>query len=92
MQYTVNIIGTTWGGFQSAYSYNFTQTSEPTAQEIKRKAGDFSSVDDYQIITHSTEYTRPDELTIVTTHTEKIVRNWQSEESADLYLEATCND
>lgn len=25
MPYTVNIIGTTWGGFQSAYSYNFAQ-------------------------------------------------------------------
>jgi hypothetical protein len=47
MTYTVVVVGHLWSGPLSSYEYEFYH--EPTEAEIKAKAGDFQSVDDYQV-------------------------------------------
>jgi hypothetical protein len=48
VSYQAQIVGTTWEGVPSAYSYAFGHA--PSLAEIKRKAGDFKTIDDWQSI------------------------------------------
>ena len=76
--FQVNVIGRAWGGFESTYQYHFNKL--PTLQDIRSKAGDFESIDDYEIVKHTTTfaptpkgYKRIDEC--------ETVREWASEQA-----------
>jgi hypothetical protein len=45
--YRVDLIGWAWGGFKGTYEYTFDH--EPSAKEIRSRAGDFESIEDYQV-------------------------------------------
>ena len=47
ISYRVDLIGLTWGGFTGTYSYTF--DDDPSAKEIRSKAGDFQTIDDYKV-------------------------------------------
>jgi hypothetical protein len=82
--YTVRLIGETWEGFTSSYEYTFRH--EPTAEEIKSKAGDFQSITDYQVYRQRTVGTWESETT-----TRELIRNWQNENNAIAYVMAGGN-
>jgi hypothetical protein len=79
--YRVAIIGIAWEGFTGTYGYSFDH--EPTAQEIKAKAGDFQSIVDYETmrVTHI-RYTDGDR------RIHKITQPWGREDSIDIYCDA----
>ena len=54
-RFQVNVIGQAWGGFESTYTYEFEKF--PTLQDVRSKAGDFESVDDYEVIKSTTTFT-----------------------------------
>lgn len=88
MRYTINLIGTTWNGFESAYVYHATQPAIPTEAEIRSKAGDFEYVYDWQIISTETTVVMESESTTVITHRETIVHPWFYDESAYTFEDA----
>lgn len=81
VSYRVWIVGYTWEGFKSAYDYHFARI--PTREEIERKAGDFQSVEDYQVYETRTIHYTDGERRIG-----KIVRDWTNPESSDFCCEA----
>lgn len=82
ISYCVAIIGITWEGTEGTYSYTFDH--EPTAEEIKHKAGDFQAILDYDVKQLRTIRYSDGERRIV-----KNVRPWANgEESIDKYCDA----
>lgn len=79
--YRVDVIGTTWAGYESTYTYTFPYL--PDATKINLRAGDFQSVDDYQI----TAVTR---VEYVDGHRVRfdVVCEWAKDDSADKFAEA----
>lgn len=53
--YTVNVIGTTWGGFESAYSYQ-AEAVPADCEAAKRIAGDFQDVSDFEVTESHVNY------------------------------------
>ena len=81
VSYRVYIIGWAWGGFQGTYSYTFSH--EPTQKEIEHGAGDFQSVDDYEIVRLRCIHYSDGERRIV-----KTIRPWANQDSVDIYCDA----
>lgn len=82
--YTLDVIGRGYAGYKAAYTYKAPH-EVLTSAEIKRLAGDFDSIEDYRITKSDTRYENPDDLTSITIRTDKIVLNWQREESQDIF-------
>ncbi len=72
--YTVDVLGQTWEGLDSSYQYFFTH--EPTAEEIKARACDFQSIEDYRVTCITVSGTWALETTART-----VIRPWQEEDS-----------
>jgi len=77
---TVQVVGTTWAGYKSAYQYQSDKVV--TIEEVGRLAGDFQFIDDFQIIQIS-------ECECCHAHTKReIVRPWAGKKSARLYAQS----
>lgn len=87
--YSVNIIGFTWEGFESTYTYNGF-TTLPDAPAIKCKAGDFQDICDFQILSYSTKTVRKGNR-ITRTEVTTIVRDWKDEDSEGKFAESQMN-
>ena len=85
---TVNVVGTLWAGCQASYSYHLPDSAPiPDAAAVKRLAGDFQAIEDFQVVRVTIESlaipsgtrTKVDRVT---------VREWETEEAADVFAEA----
>jgi len=80
----LQVIGLTWQGFESSYSYSVPERIQTDA-EVRRFAGDFSSITDWQLI-QTTRHDRQGknwrEARIRTT----VLRPWQKKMSASKFL------
>lgn len=82
--YQVNVVGRMWQGSIGCYSYEF--QSLPTLQDVRSKAGDFESVEDCEVI-KSTSTFQPSESGYKRTTETEIVRSWDTDVSAEIYLD-----
>ena len=88
MQYQLNIIGHTWGGFKSTYTYSVDADVLTHPETVKSLAGDFQSVIDYQVISRETKTERNSvsKKTLMTVTT-TVVRDWEHADSEDTWAE-----
>lgn len=60
VKYALNVVGRTWEGYQSAYSYHVQGIGHPTnLDEAKKLAPDFAEVRDFQILDDGNQVIRP---------------------------------
>jgi hypothetical protein len=86
MTYHVDVIGYMWQGGIGSYTYNF--KTLPSESDVTRQAGDFSGLYDYRIVSHETitkQY--DDDLTLEIINRYKTVRDWESDDSDDMWLD-----
>jgi len=76
----VNVVGRTWEGFEATYSYSIGGESVPDAATVRRLAGDFQAVTDYQIIGTEYHYQAIPGGTRTVTDT-VVLRDWDNAES-----------
>ena len=82
----VNVVGHTYEGFLYSYTYEHKGNTVPTPQEVKRLAGDFADIVDYEclVLTNSSE-----QIPNGIRHIQEIVtlKPWGSEEYEQIFLE-----
>ena len=83
---TLQVIGYTWEGFLSTHSYSVTGSPADFAQyhQVKKVAGDFSDVTDWQLVRTDTRYKTGKGWSEVTTRT-TILRPWGQPGSAEKF-------
>lgn len=87
-RYAVDVVGMTWGGFQSAYTYHTQPQGElPTPMQVKSLAGDFELVEDYRVHHTALEIQRVSVRERWTTSKHIIDQDWQQEDSESVYAE-----
>lgn len=86
MQYQVNIVGQVWAGYESGYSYPC-ETIPADLAAVKRLAGDFQSVHDFEV-TSLTAETEDLENGWREVRTFQVVRPWATEDAELAFAES----
>ena len=82
----VNVVGHTYEGFLSSYTYKYKGATVPTPQEVKRLAGDFADIVDYELVDITVKYKQL-RNGVRTIRDEIVVKPWDSEDNEQVFLE-----
>lgn len=78
--YQIQVIGQVWAGYDSTYEY--TSPTMPDADVVRRMAGDFQSIVDYQVIRIEQSGTWARSVTV-----REVARGWSLPDSASIFLQ-----
>lgn len=88
--YRIDVIGQTWGGQRGSYSKPFKAIPDLLRDEwpewVKGEFGDFESIEGYRVTRLEYHFEQQGRKS-VSTHTEEVVRDWQSEENEMAFQE-----
>ena len=84
--YVVDVVGYTWEGFKSTYTYQMT-FAPTSAAEVKPVAGDFQSIEDFRVST-TTRITRATKDGTSTKIDHRVVRDWEQPSSEMIFTNA----
>lgn len=93
---SVDVIGITWAGYTSAYSYSLDSREMPPddatdeqraalAQAVKRRAGDFQSVTDFRIVRDTTTH-KPLDNGFESCSRHEVLRDFENANSEDVFI------